>query len=178
MGGSAELLARQMEDAFSFIRRAVEGLTDDEFSWEPVPGSWRVYRGDDGRWTYDYQLPEPDPSPFTTIGWRLFHVASCKVMYHEYAFGPGRITWDTIEVPHTAVDTIAMLEHGQALLVADVAALADPDLGEERPTNWGERWPTWRILWTMVHHDLWHGGEIGAVRDLFRLREDPSRSGR
>ena len=169
MGGSVELLARQMDEAFSFVRGVVEGLTDDEFSWEPVAGCWRVYQGEGGRWTYDYELPEPDPSPFTTIGWRLFHVASCKVMYHEYAFGPGRTTWDTIEVPHSAAAAISMLERGQALLVDDVGALADADLEVERPTNWGERWPAWRILWTMVHHDLWHGGEIGAVRDLYRL---------
>ena len=24
----------------------------------------------------------------------------------------------------------------------------------------------------MIHHDLWHGGEIGALRDLYRVRHD------
>ena len=37
-------------------------------------------------------------------------------------------------------------------------------------TNWGEEWPTWRVLWTMIDHDLHHGGEIGVLRDLYRER--------
>ena len=36
-------------------------------------------------------------------------------------------------------------------------------------TNWGEEWPAWRIFWTMIHHDAHHGGEIGALRDLYRV---------
>jgi len=35
-------------------------------------------------------------------------------------------------------------------------------------TNWGEKWPAWRIFWAMIEHDLHHGGEIGALRDLYR----------
>jgi hypothetical protein len=37
-----------------------------------------------------------------------------------------------------------------------------------RWTNWGERWPAWRILWTMIDHDAHHGAEIGCLRDLYR----------
>jgi len=35
----------------------------------------------------------------------------------------------------------------------------------------GEEWPTWRVLWTMIDHDLHHGGEIGVLRDLYRGRK-------
>jgi uncharacterized damage-inducible protein DinB len=56
------------------------------------------------------------------------------------------------------------------MLVRDLAGLDDADL--ERPvlTNWGEKWPARNIFWTMVDHDLHHGGEIGALRDLYRER--------
>ena len=40
---------------------------------------------------------------------------------------------------------------------------------ELRLTNWGEEWPTWRIFWTMIEHDIHHGAEIGALRDLLRV---------
>jgi hypothetical protein len=33
----------------------------------------------------------------------------------------------------------------------------------------GERWPAWRVLWTMIDHDAHHGGEIGCLRDLYRV---------
>jgi hypothetical protein len=167
---AVDLLARELESAYELIRTRVEGLTDEEFFWEPVPGCWTVRRGAHGRWAADYpELPHPDPPPFTTIAWRLVHVAECKVMYHEYAFGPGRLTFPDIDSAHTAATAIAQLEQGHALLVRDLAGLADTDLERQVLTNWGEKWQAWRIFWTMISHDLHHGGEIGALRDLYRL---------
>ena len=61
-----------------------------------------------------------------------------------------------------------MLDAGHALLTEDLAEMDDADLERPVPTNWGEEWPAWRIFWTMIHHDAHHGGEIGALRDLYR----------
>jgi hypothetical protein len=105
-----ELLAVEMEEAYQTLHQRLEGLSDEEFFWEPAPGCWTVRQLSDGRWTADYELPDPVPPPFTTIGWRLVHVAGCKIMYHEYAFGPGRLTWDELECPHTAASAIAQLD--------------------------------------------------------------------
>jgi DinB superfamily len=137
--------------------------------WEAAPGSWRVFHDDvAGRWTYDYDDDDPVPSPFTTIGWRLAHIAMCKIMYHEWAFGARALSWDDFEPPHDVASSLEMLEEGQALLREDLTRLSDGDLILPRLTNWGEEWPAWRIVWTMIHHDLQHGGEIGALRDLRR----------
>ena len=163
------LLAAEMDEAWETLRARLEGLTDEEMFWEPVPGCWTVRLGEDGRWSVDYADAAPDPPPFTTIAWRLVHVAACKVMYHEYAFGPGRLAWDELEIPHTAADAIAWLEEGHARLRAALYGLSDVDLEEMRSTNWGELWPAWRIFWTMVSHDLHHGAEIGSLRDLYRV---------
>ena len=152
------------------VRDRVEGLTDDEFWWEPVPGCWTVRQRDDGSWAADYEEPDPVPAPLTTIGWRLDHIVECKLMYHAYAFGAGRLTWPELDSAHTARDAIAALEEGHAALVRDLESLTDDDLDRPRATNWGEQWPTWKIFWTMIHHDIHHGAEIGVMRDLYRLR--------
>jgi hypothetical protein len=55
------------------------------------------------------------------------------------------------------------------MLVRDLDALDDGDLDREVLTNWGEMWPAKKIFWTMVDHDRHHGGEIGALRDLYRV---------
>jgi hypothetical protein len=170
MGRAVELLGREMAEAYELIRTRVDGLTNDEFWWEPVPGCWTVRRGEGERWAADYEIPDPAPSPFTTIAWRLVHVAECKLMYHEYAFGDARLIWPDLDSPHTAAAAVRALEDGQALLVRDLESLDDADLDRPRMTNWGEEWPAWRIFWTMIHHDVHHGGEIGVVRDLYRLR--------
>jgi hypothetical protein len=54
------------------FRPRVEGLSDDEYMWEPAAGCWTVRVQDDGRLAPDGGFPEPYPSPFTTD--RLAHV--------------------------------------------------------------------------------------------------------
>jgi hypothetical protein len=164
-----ELLNQQLDGAFTMLRDRVDGLTDDEFWWSPAPGDvWTIREQEDGRWMADYEEPDPIPAPFTTIGWRVVHVSECKLMYDEYAFGPARLTWDRdLSSPHSAAEALADLDRHQERLIRSVQQLNVDDLDREVLTNWGEKWPAWRILWTMIHHDLWHGGEIGALRDLY-----------
>ncbi|HEU5113163.1 MAG TPA: hypothetical protein VFU96_07570 [Acidimicrobiia bacterium] len=69
-------------------------MSDAEFAWEPVDGSWRVFRDDEGRCATTTRIPTSQPAPFTTIGWRLVHIALCKVMHHECAFGPRELNVD------------------------------------------------------------------------------------
>jgi uncharacterized damage-inducible protein DinB len=164
-----ELFNRQLQAAFAMLRERVDGLTDEEFWWAPVGGDvWTVREQADGRWMADYEEPDPIPAPFTTIGWRLVHVLECKLMYEEYAFGAGQLRWDRdLSSPHSASEALAQLDRYQERLVRSVEGLTEDDLDREVLTNWGEKWPAWRIVWTMIHHDLWHGGEIGALRDLY-----------
>lgn len=159
------------------IRQSVDGLSETEFWWEPAPGCWTVRQGADGRWAADYTEPDPVPAPLTTIAWRLVHVAECKVMYHEYAFGPGRLTWPEIDSAHTVEAAVAQLTEGHALLHEDLAKSSDRDLDRPCSTNWGEQWPAWKIFWTMIQHDIHHGAEIGTLRDLYRVTRGAAASG-
>jgi len=168
---TVDLLKSQMDDAWQSLLCWLTGLTDTEFHWEPIPGCWTVHPDEGGRWISDYAIPDPDPPPFTTIAWRLIHVATCKVMYWEHGFGPAKLTWDTLEIPHTVADTMVMLKEGHTRLRRALDDLNDGDLEALRPTNWGDRWPTWRIFWVMIAHDLEHGAEIGCLRHLYRATQ-------
>ncbi|MBA3797774.1 MAG: DinB family protein [Geodermatophilaceae bacterium] len=182
-----ELLLAQLDEAYGRLSRRLEGLTDEEYLWQPVPGGWSIRRGENRRWAADYDFPDPAPAPFTTIAWRLLHIADCKIMYHEYAYGEATLTFPDLEAPRTAALAIARLEQGQKLLRDDLTGLADDAaLDVQVGTNWGEKsssqaepdhapgasqkLPAWRIFWTMIEHDSWHGGEIGTMRDLYRHR--------
>jgi len=68
-------------------------------------------------------------------------------------------------------------EEGHALLRSDLDGLAQDDLDAPRLTNWGERWPAWRIFQVMIDHDALHAGMIGALRDLYRWRPGAARPG-
>jgi hypothetical protein len=162
------LLTTTMQEAYERLRIRLEGLTEQEFFWQPVPDCWTVYPDESGRWTYDYHVPDPEPAPLTTIAWQLVHVGACKVMYHEWAYGPARLTWPELNVPCTVIDTLALLDRGQTLLQDDLQRLSESQLDEPVLTNWGERWPAWRIFWVMTDHDALHGGIVGHLRDVYR----------
>ena len=167
MPASRDLLLTLLDEAFAHLTDRTRGLTDDEYLWEPAPGCWTVHPGPDLPWV-DYAFPDPEPAPLTTIGWRLVHIADCKLMYHEWAFGERRLTFPDLVPPLTAARALDRLGQGHALLRAALLARAAEQLDEPATTNWGEQWPTWRIFTTMVDHDTWHGGEIGCLRDLYR----------
>jgi DinB family protein len=156
-----------MDEAYSRLRERIDGLTDDEFFWQPRPNSWTIYEDRPGHWTYHYEIPDPVPAPLTTIGWQVVHIATCKLMYHEWAFGPAKMTFPDIEIPNTAAGAIGLLEQGHELIRHDLDKETESGLGEERLTNWGERWPAWRIFTAMTDHDALHAGTIGYLRDLY-----------
>lgn len=44
------------------LRPRLEGLTDDEYLWEPVAGAWNVHPGGaHAPTTIDFEFPEPTP---------------------------------------------------------------------------------------------------------------------
>jgi hypothetical protein len=68
------------------LRPRLDGLTDDEYFWEPVPDCWTLHP--DG--SIDFAYPPPQPEPVTTIAWRLAHVivGVFAVRAHSHFNGP------------------------------------------------------------------------------------------
>ena len=108
-----------------------------------------------------------------TIESMVLHVAACKIMYADYAFGPGTLTFGTAEVegpwePGQApmAEALDWLREAHRSFVGHVEALTDDDLDRDRLTNWGEMRPTRWILAAMIGHDFYHAGEINHLRSL------------
>jgi len=81
-GTGSSLISWTGTGATSF-GRALDGLTGDEYVWEPVSGCWSVRRADvsvapleagSGAYTIDFAFRQPDPALVTTIAWRLAHI--------------------------------------------------------------------------------------------------------
>src|SRR5690625_757344 len=65
------------------LRPRLDGLTDHEYLWKPVPDAWSIApRGESdapitagsGTYLVDFAMPEPDPAPVTTVAWRFAHL--------------------------------------------------------------------------------------------------------
>jgi hypothetical protein len=194
------LLAREMENAWRSFCDALDGLSDDEYRWRPTDDTltlddllpadseqWRSVAGLSGpagteALAYNQVVEReffarfPIPPPLSTIEHKIGHVAVCKIMYAEYAFRDGRLRWrwSDLGVPRSLNGMRGYLEDAHQTLRGYVDGLADPDLQVPRKTNWGDLWPTERILWTLIQHDGYHGGQIRTMRAFYRAARRPA----
>jgi hypothetical protein len=176
MTTAIELLRRQWARSCERLQQRLEGLTDDEYRWEPVAGSWNV-RPDatsPSGWTVDYPESPPAIAPVTTIAWRMLHISDGNAIYWEHAFGPRRRNfWDLS--PHgDAAGAIAYLEQTQDQITKTLAALDDAALDDPRPTHFGVEWPAHRVFVVLIDEQVHHGAEIALLRDLYRERFGPA----
>src|SRR4029453_19296475 len=74
-------------------------LTDEEYLWEPAPGAWPIRRRGEaasprpfgpGEWQIDSAAGDLDPTPVTTIAWRLGHLHLDVAGSWEWTFGKRR----------------------------------------------------------------------------------------
>jgi len=100
------------------------------------------------------------------------HVGGCKFMYHNYAFGDAKLTWDDDIVDGrgdallSVSSAIEWLREGQERLKQSITLLDNEELFRLRMTNWGELKETRWIIMVMIQHDLYHAGEINHIRSL------------
>jgi predicted enzyme related to lactoylglutathione lyase len=149
-----------LRESWWWIRRVLDGLTEDEFHWAPVERCWSVEETSTG-WRMQGG-PAPDPPPFTTIAWRLNHVIlEFEVRTAQCFGGPTRD-----EATPTAVDAVRRLHAAVRRLRHHLLASTDDDLRRKVHATW--TWDVWAVLTHMLIEVTHHSAEIGVVRDLHR----------
>ena len=156
------------------LRRRLDGLTDAEYLWEPVPECWTVRRMEDGRYrAHPGQWPETGPSPFTTIAWRMCHIAD-NFTEDRVARFFGRESPDDPAASHpaTAAEGIAYVEHAYALWRSYLDALEDQRLWDKLGASAGARSerPLVRFILQYLEEFAHHAAEVAVVRDLYRAQ--------
>jgi hypothetical protein len=172
-----ELIVGQLEFYWEVhLRPRLDGLTDEEYFWEPAPGCWTVRPDGAGRWTIDGGRPEPVPPPFTTIAWRMVHIATNMASRTSAFFdGPDLPMFDprhvSAELPGTAVEGIGFLAAAYTNWRDRIAGL-DPDALRAPLGRKGGPFADDPMAALIVHVNrevMHHGGEIGALRDMYRI---------
>jgi hypothetical protein len=164
------------------LRRRYDGLTDEEYLWEPVDNCWSIHPRGHGRaaiaagsgdFVIDFAYPEPTPAPVTTIAWRLAHVVvgvlGARVASH---FGGPPVDYATFDYAGTAARALQQLDEGYQAWRDGVAALGAEGLA--RPCGAAEgAFATYPMASLVLHVNrelLHHGAEIALLRDLFANR--------
>ena len=162
------------------LRPKLDGLTDEEYLWEPVPGMWSIrpraeavssHAGGGGDLVADFAFPEPEPPPLTTIAWRLGHISVGVLGIRANAhFGDGSMTYQNTVWPGTAKPALAFLDEQYAAWIngirgLDAEALARPCGPAEGP--WAA-YPFAALIFHINREVLHHGAEVLLLRDLYR----------
>ena len=164
------------------LRLKLEGLTDEEYFWEPVAGCWSVRRraeatapvlGGSGDHVSEFAFPEPDPAPVTTIAWRLVHlIVGVYGQRNASHFGGPPIDYLTYDHPATAAEALADLDAVHDRWVTSVRTLDEDAL--LRPVGEAEgpfaAYPMSSLVLHIHREVIHHGSEILLLRDLYRSR--------
>lgn len=113
--------------AWQRLRDRLVGLTHDEYLWEPVAGCWTIRLRPDGFYNWDFDWPQPDPPPVTTIAWRLAHLVIDDRFRSGLGLGscPDR---PPRPVPGSAAAAIEAVEAVKAERHDDLLEVTDDDL--------------------------------------------------
>lgn len=148
------------------LRPRLDGLTDHEYFWEPVPNCWTVH-ADGG---IDFAFPPPQPEPLTTIAWRLAHVivGVLAVRAHSHFGGPPA-DYQTWRYATDAATALRQLDDAYDHWTSGVHNLSEADLSKaigpaEGP--FADR-PMLDLVLHINREVIHHGAEIALLRDLY-----------
>ncbi|CAN5306340.1 DinB family protein [soil metagenome] len=169
------LLCAHLDYAWDRLRPRLDGLTDEEYFYAPATDGdvWTVQVYDDGNVHVDWTYPEPEPPPFTTIGWRLTHIAMMLDTRADYHFGPGTMDLEAISWPGAAQASLGWLDSSWAMFRGGVAGLTDSDLDRRSagpPGTADEHFPLAMTIQHLTLECIHQGAEVALLRDLYRVR--------
>lgn len=177
---TTDLLVEQLDWHWTNqARPRLDGLTDAEYLWEPVPGCWSIRPRSEvgvagvgaGDAVVDFAPDPGDPAPVTTIAWRLAHVTvgvfGTRAANH---FGePGTVEYDTTDYSLAAAGGLAQLDEQYAAWMAGVSGLDEDAL--RAPCGPAEGPYADKPFATLVLHinreAIHHLAEVALLRDLY-----------
>jgi hypothetical protein len=155
------------------LRTRLDGMTDEEFLWEPVDGMWSVRPTGDG-WALDFAYPEPSPPPVTTIAWRVNHLLLVFGVRNASHFGREPVGCEDYPYAGDPATALARLDEEHDTWVTGVRGLGEDGLLEpcgpaEGPFSEAPK----AALVLHIHREvIHHGAEIALLRDLYTHRFD------
>jgi hypothetical protein len=163
------------------LRPRLDGLTDEEYLWEPVADCWSVrprtqvpeaVAHGSGAYAWEYG-PTAGREPLTTIAWRIGHLAEGLAATAGTYFGGPSVDLDSYDYAGTATTALAQIDDEYAGFVAGVRAVGDVGLsepqGDRSPPAYAQA-PVARVVMYTAVEVFHHGAEACLLRDLFLRR--------
>jgi len=172
---AGSLAQAELLDAYDYVwerlLRRLDGLSDEEYLWEPVAGCLTVRATPSGVVPDPGVWPDVQPAPFTTVAWRLCHIAD---NFTEDRIAPllGSSTPPRSPTlwPMTAGAAVDYVEAGYLSWRANLAS-AEPNslwrtLDDDSTPYRGRS--LFRFLLQYLEEFAHHAAEVALLRDLYR----------
>ena len=156
-----------MDRVFAQLIGRLDGLTVDEYLWEPAPNAWSVRTANGGAVLVDGAGDRDiDPAPVTTIAWRLWHIAiDCLDDYtRRFAGDDSDASAEWTLDPAEAVQIMKMKWQNYRSVIEEL------NWWDELGDSW-EHWSRHNVADMAMHASnelVHHGAEIGVLRDIYR----------
>lgn len=158
------------------------GLTSDEYFREPVPGCWSVRRREEsdaprklGRGDWILEEGRVDPPPFTTIAWRLCHMAAGEMLRYNWTFGSHDLRPDDIEWPTSAAAAIAFVADAHQWWRGGLETVTSEQLDQigfsQMPLGLDPRVRFIDLVAWEAGEYAHHAAEVACLRDLYRAQQ-------
>ncbi|MGD9704869.1 MAG: DinB family protein [Acidimicrobiia bacterium] len=162
------IVMEALDNAWAPLVARIAGTSDAEYEWEPVPDCWTV-RYVDGSWVADWQDPDPEPAPITTIAWRCWHIAvDCLDSYSSRLFGKTGTGLSGTEWVADWQQAEPLMADAWSVFRSGVAAWSDAELFRALGPNWGPfaQYSNLDLALHAAREIIAHGAEIALLRDL------------
>jgi hypothetical protein len=155
---AGELLKAEADKEWRELLSAIEGVPE-RLSWARVSCQPGEYLHSEG-----------------SILSNVVHLAGCKIMYGSAAFRSMEVRWrDTVERMESLWPSWEgakeWLHESHLYWLASWAE--EEDFERLVKTNWGDDWPSWRIISTVTQHDSYHAGQIQLLRAVLEPTDEP-----
>ncbi|MCP3973472.1 MAG: DinB family protein [bacterium] len=164
-----DVILDSMDRMFDQLANRLDGLTNDEYLWEPVTTMWTVRTIGQTTAVDGAGIRDLDPAPATTIAWRLWHVAmDCLDDYTRRFHGdPSDAPAEWTLEAGVAIETLRQKWSSYR------GEIASRDWWDQLGRDWGP-WANHSVADMAMHASnelVHHGAEIGLLRDLYRASE-------
>ena len=162
------------------LRPRWNDLSDAEYLWEPVPGSWSIRPAGQARsrrpagtgaTVMDHDWPDPEPSPVTTIAWRINHIqVGVFGERNNRYFGGPPVSYADYDYPLSAAEALGRLDEGYARWIAGIRGLDLAGLTQNCREPGFESDSMASLVQHINRELIHHGAEICLLRDLYLRR--------
>jgi hypothetical protein len=168
----------QLEFSWLMLRGRLDGLTDDEYSWEPAPGALSVRRRSDARtsrvlgtgdWVAEWPAGPDSPGP-RTIAWLIAHLTEAFFERWEWTFGSHQRRRDDLDLPGVRSEAVGELTRWVNAWRRGIAALPPAEVmtvGLSTASDIDAAAPFGHLVLHMNRELIHHGSEIVVLQDLY-----------